>query len=424
MIAVDGSAVDGRARARERSTPSGRRCEADLTELKLDEPVDADLLERGLPLDRRPPHAVRAPARALRPGGRLVAQCGGAGNLAAVPRRGQRSGRRRGHLATRPTWRAGRALELRRRRGDRERLGARASTDVTTWLEPQPIAPARAARLPALDLPRPPPRAAARGAARRPSSTRCAERCGPARPRLRAAQHRAGDRPRIRRLGQRIVTLPGDGIGPEIMAAAAGARTPSATSSSTSTSVGGASIDAHGTALTHEVLDACRASDAVLLAAVGGPKWDTTDPDAPRPEQGLLGLRKGSGLFANLRPVRPSPALLDASPLKRERIEGTDLLVVRELTGGIYFGDARPRRRHRARHLRLQRGRDRAHRARGVPAGAPPGHERRQGERPRDLAAVARGRRAVARRPRRSRSTTCSSTTPPCSSSRAPPSST
>jgi 3-isopropylmalate dehydrogenase len=75
---------------------------------------------------------------------------------------------------------------------------------------------------------------------------------------------------------------------------------------------------------------------------VGGPQWDlaaASDPDAPRPEQGLLGLRKGLGLFANLRPVRPSPALLDASPLRRERIEGTDLLVVRELTGGIYFGD-------------------------------------------------------------------------------------
>jgi 3-isopropylmalate dehydrogenase len=76
----------------------------------------------------------------------------------------------------------------------------------------------------------------------------------------------------------------------------------------------------------------------VLLAAVGGPKWDSTDPNAPRPEQGLLGLRKGLGLYANLRPVRPIAALLDASPLKRELIEGTDLLVVRELTGGIYFG--------------------------------------------------------------------------------------
>ena len=102
---------------------------------------------------------------------------------------------------------------------------------------------------------------------------------------------------------------------------------------------GGASIDAHGIALTEETLAACRASDAVLLAAVGGPKWDTTDPSKPRPEQGLLGLRKGLGLYANLRPVRPLPALYDASPLKREVIEGTDLLVVRELTGGIYFGE-------------------------------------------------------------------------------------
>ena len=103
--------------------------------------------------------------------------------------------------------------------------------------------------------------------------------------------------------------------------------------------VGGASIDAHGNALSDEVLEACRRAEAVLLGAVGGPKWESTDPAAPRPEQGLLGLRKGLGLFANLRPVRPSPALIDASPLRRERIEGTDLLVVRELTGGIYFGD-------------------------------------------------------------------------------------
>jgi len=102
--------------------------------------------------------------------------------------------------------------------------------------------------------------------------------------------------------------------------------------------VGGASIDAHGTALTDEVLGVCRAADAVLLGAVGGPKWDTTDPGAPRPEQGLLGLRAGLELFANLRPVRPHPALADASPLRPERIEGTDLLVVRELTGGLYFG--------------------------------------------------------------------------------------
>src|SRR6202035_3138655 len=102
---------------------------------------------------------------------------------------------------------------------------------------------------------------------------------------------------------------------------------------------GGASIDVHGTALTDETLSACRSADAVLLAAVGGPKWDTTDPSQPRPEQGLLGLRTGLGLFANLRPVKPLPALYDSSPLKREVIERTDLVVVRELTGGIYFGE-------------------------------------------------------------------------------------
>src|SRR5919197_1746940 len=136
----------------------------------------------------------------------------------------------------------------------------------------------------------------------------------------------------------RIVALPGDGIGPEIMAAARELLDRVGAFEVEELPVGGASIDVHGTALTAEVLDACREADAVLLAAVGGPRWDTTDPDAPRPEQGLLGLRKELGLFANLRPVRPVPALYDSSPLRRERIEGTDLLVVRELTGGIYFG--------------------------------------------------------------------------------------
>jgi 3-isopropylmalate dehydrogenase len=136
----------------------------------------------------------------------------------------------------------------------------------------------------------------------------------------------------------RIVTLPGDGIGPEIMASGIEILDAVGRFDYDERLFGGASIDAHGTALTDAVLEACRGADAVLLAAVGGPKWDSTDPDAPRPEQGLLGLRKGLGLYANLRPVRPVPALYDASPLRRDRIEGTSLLVVRELTGGIYCG--------------------------------------------------------------------------------------
>ncbi|MBS1871535.1 MAG: 3-isopropylmalate dehydrogenase [Actinobacteria bacterium] len=135
-----------------------------------------------------------------------------------------------------------------------------------------------------------------------------------------------------------IALLPGDGIGPEITAPTVELLNKLGDFAFEQHLFGGASIDAHGTALTGEVTDACKRSDAVLLAAVGGPKWDTTDPAKPRPEQGLLGLRKALGLYANLRPVRPLPALYDASPLKREVIEGTDLLVMRELTGGLYFG--------------------------------------------------------------------------------------
>ena len=154
----------------------------------------------------------------------------------------------------------------------------------------------------------------------------------------------------------RIVLLPGDGIGPEIVGAARRLLGALGEFELDERLLGGCSIDAHGTALTDDVLEACRSADAVLLGAVGGPRWDTTDPEAPRPEQGLLGLRKGLGLYANLRPVRPSPALISASPLRPERIAGTDLLVVRELTGGIYFGDSRSQRRLGPRHLRVLRG--------------------------------------------------------------------
>lgn len=137
-----------------------------------------------------------------------------------------------------------------------------------------------------------------------------------------------------------IVLLPGDGIGPEITAPTVALLDHLKLDLSYDSRIfGGASIDAHGTALTDETLDAAKHADAVLLAAVGGPRWDTTDPNQPRPEQGLLGLRKGLGLYANLRPVKPIPALYDASPLKHEVIADTDLLVVRELTGGIYFGE-------------------------------------------------------------------------------------
>jgi 3-isopropylmalate dehydrogenase len=140
-------------------------------------------------------------------------------------------------------------------------------------------------------------------------------------------------------MAQRVVLLPGDGIGPEITESAVEVLNAIGAGLDYDKRIfGGASIDAHGTALTDETLAACKQADAVLLAAVGGPKWDTTDPSKPRPEQGLLGLRKALGLFANLRPVKPIPALYDASPLKRELIERTDLIVIRELTGGIYFG--------------------------------------------------------------------------------------
>lgn len=143
-----------------------------------------------------------------------------------------------------------------------------------------------------------------------------------------------------------ITILPGDGIGPEVIQEAikilhAVRRAfPSFDFTNSEGTIGGAAIDLGGSPLPPETVDLCRRSDAVLLGAVGGPKWETTDPGGVRPEQGLLGIRKELELFANLRPVKIFDALVDSSSLKREVIEGVDIMVVRELTGGIYFGES------------------------------------------------------------------------------------
>lgn len=145
-----------------------------------------------------------------------------------------------------------------------------------------------------------------------------------------------------------IVTLPGDGIGPDVTAEAVRVlQTIAAKFGHTFTfeshAIGGNAIDSTGSALPQETLDACLKADAILLGAVGGPKWD--DPKAKtRPEDGLLAIRKGLGLYANLRPVKPHPALAFASPLREEKIRGVDFIVVRELTGGLYFGKPKERR--------------------------------------------------------------------------------
>ncbi|MBN9015474.1 MAG: 3-isopropylmalate dehydrogenase [Rhizobiales bacterium] len=152
----------------------------------------------------------------------------------------------------------------------------------------------------------------------------------------------------------KIVLLPGDGIGPEII----DATLPVIDAISSKYGhkiqtervlIGGSAIDAHGVPLRPEDLDACRAADGVLLGAIGGPKWDNPNASV-RPEQGLLALRRGMGLYANLRPVKVMKALAPSSPVKTEIVQDVDMIVVRELTGGLYFG--KPRRKWRERRGR------------------------------------------------------------------------
>ena len=148
-------------------------------------------------------------------------------------------------------------------------------------------------------------------------------------------------------MNAKIVLLPGDGIGPEVVGEArrvldAVAQLFGHQFEYSTHLLGGCAIDATGTALPEATLKACQASHAVLLGAVGGPKWD--DPSAKvRPEQGLLAIRKGLGLYANLRPVKAIPSLAKLSPLKPERVAGVDFIVIRELTGGLYFGQPKGR---------------------------------------------------------------------------------
>lgn len=150
------------------------------------------------------------------------------------------------------------------------------------------------------------------------------------------------------RMGKQVVLLPGDGVGKEIMQSAkvileAISNEYGYSFTFHEHSIGGDAIDKYGVPLPQQTVEACKEADAILLGAVGGPKWDNISAHN-RPEKGLLGIRKEMGLFANLRPIKGINALLSASPLKEEFIKNSDILIIRELTGGLYFGEPSERR--------------------------------------------------------------------------------